>query len=166
MKNGKFKNLTSELQTSETGVMAYKIYLGDEYVIVVHNFMPYAVEVNPIGEQIVDEINTSHLKLKIEDGKLSIAACISFTASISTVLALGNSVTLRLVLQPISKDALSTVIPVIAFSFVETDFIVLLFLVFIYKWFPWLSWPSSATVLPYPSVMMGSVEGIFLPSCK
>lgn len=74
MKNGKFKNMTPDLQTSETGVMAYKISLGDEYVIIVHNFMPYAVEVTSPGNEIVDEINTSHLKPKLEEGKLSIAA--------------------------------------------------------------------------------------------
>ena len=74
IKNGIFKNMTPDLNTDEASVMAYKISLDDEYVIIVHNFSSYAVEVDAIGNEIVDEINTSHLKPKLENGKLSIAA--------------------------------------------------------------------------------------------
>ena len=74
MKNGAFKNLTKSLNTTEASMMAYKISLGDEYIVVVHNFASYAIEVTSPANEIVDEINTSHLKPKLENGKLSIAA--------------------------------------------------------------------------------------------
>jgi glycosidase len=74
MKNGVFKNLTKSLNTTEASMMAYKITLGDEYIVVVHNFASYAIEVTSPANEIVDEINTSHLKPKLENGKLSIAA--------------------------------------------------------------------------------------------
>lgn len=73
MKNGIFKNMTEMLNTDDSGIMAYKISLNDDYVIIVHNFRPYSVVVDSLSDTIVDEINTSHLKPKIEEGKLTIA---------------------------------------------------------------------------------------------
>ena len=74
LKNGKYDDMVSELKTSEKSVLAYKIYLNEEYIIVVHNFSRYAVEVTSPGNEIVDEINTSHLKPKLENNKLSLGA--------------------------------------------------------------------------------------------
>ena len=74
LKNGKYDDMVSELKTSEKSVLAYKIYLNEEYIIVVHNFSSYAVEVTSPGNEIVDEINTSHLKPKLENNKLSLGA--------------------------------------------------------------------------------------------
>ena len=59
LKNGKYDDMVSELKTSEKSILAYKIYLNEEYIIVVHNFSSYAVEVTSPGNEIVDEINTS-----------------------------------------------------------------------------------------------------------
>lgn len=74
MKDGIFINMTPSLNTQDTGIMAYKIMLDDEYVIVVHNFRPYALVVDAPGNTIVDEINTVQLKPNINEGKLTIAA--------------------------------------------------------------------------------------------
>ena len=74
LKNGKYDDMVSELKTSEKSILAYKIYLNEEYIIVVHNFSSYAVEVTSPGNEIVDEINTSHLKPKLENNKLSLGA--------------------------------------------------------------------------------------------
>jgi len=74
LKHSKYDCMVAELETDEKSVLAYKLYLDDEYIIVVHNFSSYAVTVTSPGESIVDEINTSHLKPKLEDNKLSLGA--------------------------------------------------------------------------------------------
>ena len=55
-------------------VLAYKLSLGSEYIIVVHNFNQYAIEVDAPGTEIVDEINTNRQKPRLKNGKLGIGA--------------------------------------------------------------------------------------------
>ena len=74
LKRAKYDCMVKELETEEKSVLAYKLYLKDEYIIVVHNFSNYAVEVTAPGQEILDEINTSHLKPNLAEGKLSLAA--------------------------------------------------------------------------------------------
>lgn len=73
-KHGVFKNAYKEFDPEADAVIAYKLTLGEDYIYVVHNLSGMAIEVNAVGTEILDEINTSHLKPKIENGKLSLAA--------------------------------------------------------------------------------------------
>ena len=68
-----------------------------------------------------------------ESAEKILGGCFTFQLIISIVLTLGNSATLRLVPQPIIREMPRRTIPEITFNFVEIVFIVLLFLVFIYK---------------------------------
>ena len=74
IKHASVKSLISELNTEFTNVMAYKLYDGDNYIIVVHNFNEQNVEVTVNGSEIVDSINTYHRIPKYENNKLTIGA--------------------------------------------------------------------------------------------
>lgn len=73
IKHGTFENLTLSLEREDNSfLVAYKIALGEDYIIVVHNFNPYNVEVTALGDEILDEINTSQRKPYLREGKLGI----------------------------------------------------------------------------------------------
>ena len=71
-KNAYFQSLCSGLGDESGKVMAYKIYNGNDYVIVVHNFSDYNQTVTSPGTEIVDTINTSRQIPELNDGMLSI----------------------------------------------------------------------------------------------
>ncbi len=74
IKNAAFKNLTGSLNTDEFSVMAYSLEYGDNRIIVVHNFSSHNVEVDAIGNTIVEQINITHRLPELKGGKLRIAA--------------------------------------------------------------------------------------------
>ncbi len=74
IKNAKVQSLIGSLNTDFTNVMAYKLYSGDEYIIVVHNFNEQNVEVTVNGTQILDTINTYHRIPTYANNKLTIGA--------------------------------------------------------------------------------------------
>ena len=67
-------SLIDKLNTTFTDVMAYKLYDGDNYIIVVHNFHDQNVEVTVEGTEILDSINTSHKIPTYQNNKLTIGA--------------------------------------------------------------------------------------------
>ena len=74
IKHAAYKDLSSELNTSEYSVMAYSLSYGDEKIIVVHNFSSHNVEVASPGSEIADQINTMHRIPELSGGKLRLAA--------------------------------------------------------------------------------------------
>ncbi len=74
IKQARVASLISELNTELTSVMAYKLYLDSEYIIVVHNFNEKNVEVTVNATEIVDSINTSQLIPEFSNNKLTIGA--------------------------------------------------------------------------------------------
>ncbi len=74
IKRATYKDLSSELNTSEYSVMAYSLSCGDEKIIVVHNFSSHNVEVASPGSEITDQINTMHRIPELSGGKLRLAA--------------------------------------------------------------------------------------------
>ena len=73
-KHGVFTNLTSQLNATNKNVLAYKITYGDQTLIFIHNFALVAVEVNPIGTRIVEQMNVTKKIPEIDSqGKLHIA---------------------------------------------------------------------------------------------
>ena len=54
--------------------MAYKLSLGDEYIVVIHNFEADNVEVDvsSLGTEMLDEVSCSRLTPVLENGKLKI----------------------------------------------------------------------------------------------
>lgn len=75
-KHGVFTSMVEELdRTDNQYVVAYKISLGDDYIIVVHNFNSFNVVLPALGTEILDEINTIQLKPTLtDDGKLGLGA--------------------------------------------------------------------------------------------
>ena len=77
IKQGVFTSMCDTLDAdalyNQDKIMAYKIALDDEYIIVVHNFTSVTQTVTSPGTEILDEINTSRYRPKIVDGKLTIA---------------------------------------------------------------------------------------------
>ena len=74
LKMARFKNMVPSLQTEDKHVVAYKLYLDDQYIIVVHNFNKYNVEVTSPGVEIVDSINTTHRIPSLKEGLLRLGA--------------------------------------------------------------------------------------------
>ncbi|MBE6142303.1 MAG: hypothetical protein E7175_05680 [Erysipelotrichaceae bacterium] len=75
IKHSVFTSLVDKLNRSDNQyLMAYKLSLGNDYIIVVHNFNQYAVEMDAPGNEIVDEINTNRQKPRLKDGKLALGA--------------------------------------------------------------------------------------------
>ena len=72
LKQGVFTSLNGQIGSAQ-GVIAYKIALGDQYINVIHNFSDKEVQVNAVGDKIVDEINTSKKAPKLKNGKVTIA---------------------------------------------------------------------------------------------
>ena len=74
-KHGVFTSMVEELNRDDNQyVVAYKITLGNEYIIVVHNFNSYNVVLPALGTEILDEINTMRVKPSLKDGKLGLGA--------------------------------------------------------------------------------------------
>ena len=73
-KQGVITNMTDVLETEIKYVCAYKISLGNDYIIVVHNLGAENVAVTAPGTEILDQINTSHLIPELSNGKLKLAA--------------------------------------------------------------------------------------------
>ena len=73
-KQGTFTSLFSDLQTDERTVYAFKISLGNDYVIVVHNAAANNVQVHSPGTEIIDQINTSHRIPTLENETLTLGA--------------------------------------------------------------------------------------------
>ena len=69
-KHGVFTNMTSQLNTDNKNVLAYKISLGNEYLIVVHNFGLKNVEVNALGSEVLETINVGRKIPELSGGKL------------------------------------------------------------------------------------------------
>lgn len=74
IKQARVESLIANLNTEFTNVMAYKLYQGNDYIIVVHNFNEQNVQVTVNGSQIVDSINTSHQIPTYSNNTLTIGA--------------------------------------------------------------------------------------------
>lgn len=72
LKQGIFKNLTPSLEEESGYVMAYSISLGDESVIFVHNFGFESASMNNIGGKILNDLNVTAQRAKIDSGKLTL----------------------------------------------------------------------------------------------
>ena len=76
IKNSIFTNLTSNINQEHDNVLAYKLSLGDEYIIVIHNFEKVNVEIDVslFATAIVDEASASRLIPELENGKLRLGS--------------------------------------------------------------------------------------------
>ena len=74
LKHGIFTSMVKNLETDFNWMLAYKIALGDEYIIAVHNFSDQKMTVTAPGSEILDEINTSKVAPKLNNGKLTLGA--------------------------------------------------------------------------------------------
>lgn len=74
IKHATFTSRVKDLNTGERSVLAYTLKNGDESITVVHNFLATNVEVSAPGTEILDEINVSHKKPALVDGKLRLGA--------------------------------------------------------------------------------------------
>ena len=74
IKKSIFSNETEKLNTEYEHVLAYKLSLGDEYIVVIHNFEADNVEVDvsSLGTEMLDEVSCSRLTPVLENGKLKI----------------------------------------------------------------------------------------------
>lgn len=74
IKNSVFTNLTDLINDEHNNVLAYKLSLNDEYIIVIHNFENINVEidVSSFASSIEDEVSVSKLIPELENGKLRI----------------------------------------------------------------------------------------------
>ena len=70
LKHGTFTSMMNQVDDYTPWVIIYKISLGNDYIIVVHNFAGEKVEINSPGEEILDEINTSKKAPKLSNGTL------------------------------------------------------------------------------------------------
>ncbi|MCR5505623.1 MAG: hypothetical protein K6F07_01340, partial [Bacilli bacterium] len=73
LKQGVLTSLCSSLGKYQSGLFAYRISLGDQYINVIHNFSSESRKCNAIGNKIVDEINTSKKSPSIKNGTMTIA---------------------------------------------------------------------------------------------
>ena len=64
--------MTSYINQKYDNVLAYKLSLGDEYIIVIHNFEKQNVEldVSSFASTILDEVSAFKLTPELENGKL------------------------------------------------------------------------------------------------
>ena len=72
IKDSIFTNMTSYINQKYDNVLAYKLSLGDEYIIVIHNFEKQNVEldVSSFASTILDEVSAFKLTPELENGKL------------------------------------------------------------------------------------------------
>ena len=73
-KHGSFENLYSSLNVTENYIYAFKVSLGDDYVIVVHNAGMNNIQVTAPGTEIIEQINTSHRIPTLDTGVLTLGA--------------------------------------------------------------------------------------------
>ena len=78
LKHGVFTSLYGDLEYTEdymyNRVFAYKVTLGNESVIIIHNLLMYNAEINMLGSEILDSINVDDKAPSVKDGKLRIGA--------------------------------------------------------------------------------------------
>lgn len=74
IKHADIVSLVDGLNTDSTKVLAYKLYQGEDYIIVVHNCSDKNMEVTVEGSQIVDSLNVNHKIPVLENGSLKIGA--------------------------------------------------------------------------------------------
>lgn len=72
LKTARVQSLVADLNTESTKVIAYKIYKGNDYIIVVHNCDKTNLRVHVEGSEIVDQINTSHKIPTYENNELTL----------------------------------------------------------------------------------------------
>lgn len=72
IKDSVFTNMTDLINQEHDNVLAYKLSLGDEYIVVIHNFEKVNVEldVSSFASEILDEVSVSKLTPELESGKL------------------------------------------------------------------------------------------------
>lgn len=73
-KHGTFENLYSSLNVTENYIYAFKVSLGDDYVIVVHNAGTKNIKVTAPGTEIIEQINTSHRIPTLNGEELTLGA--------------------------------------------------------------------------------------------
>lgn len=74
IKHGVFTSLYNELNTEETAAYAFKISLGEQFIVVVHNSSSHNIQVSAPANTIVEQINTSHRIPTLIDGTLTLGA--------------------------------------------------------------------------------------------
>lgn len=74
LKKGIFTSLMDQVDSFTPFIVQYKISLGDEYVIVIHNFTGEKLETTAAGTTIIDEINTTNVKPSLKGETLTIGA--------------------------------------------------------------------------------------------
>ena len=74
IKNSKFSSLMPSIDIDERSLMVYKLSLGDDYIIVVHNFAYYNMEFDINASEILDEVSIDHKISNLKDGKLRISS--------------------------------------------------------------------------------------------
>ena len=74
IKHADIESLVGQLDTESTKVLAYKLYQGDDYIIVVHNCSPDNMQVSIPGSAIVDSLNVNHKLPELNNGLLKIGA--------------------------------------------------------------------------------------------
>ena len=69
IKHSVFTNMTNLINQEHDNVLAYKLSLGDEYIIVIHNFEKVNVEldVSSFASEILDEVSVSKLTPELEN---------------------------------------------------------------------------------------------------
>ena len=72
IKDSVFTNLTDKINQEYDNVLAYKLSYGDEYIIIIHNFEKYNVEldVSSFASEMLDEVSCSKLTPEFENGLL------------------------------------------------------------------------------------------------
>lgn len=74
LKHADITSLVDDLNTESTKVVAFKLYQGDDYIIVVHNCANEPIEVSVDGDEILDQINTTHKIPTLENNLLTLGA--------------------------------------------------------------------------------------------
>lgn len=74
IKYARFKSLVKNLNTDNRSVLAYSLEYENQKIILVHNMSNANVEVDAVGTEILEEINVSHQKPSLSEGKLRLGA--------------------------------------------------------------------------------------------
>lgn len=77
-KHGKFTSLYNEIECTEDymygRIFAYKLSLGDEAIVIVHNLSTMNAEITALGSEILDSINVDDKAPSLKDGLLRFGA--------------------------------------------------------------------------------------------
>ena len=77
-KHGKFTSLYNEIECTEDymygRIFAYKLSLGDEAIVIVHNLSTINAEITALGSEILDSINVDDKAPSLKDGLLRFGA--------------------------------------------------------------------------------------------